>query len=183
MKINQRLIPPIVTADDDNKPTSSTLLEETAQTIQDPPVIHPSHEDNLPVTCINNPSILAEDDKKPAATCLEEKLLTMQQLPFMHPSLPPFCSSEVAWICEICDCNWPPSQKRCGTCNRWKGGKRTIRTSGKSKPKENTVSKEKRKKRGRKSKSLTPIPGQDLDIPLVVGGALVVGDTTLSPLT
>ena len=45
------------------------------------------------------------------------------------------------------------------------------------------MSKEKGKKRGRKSKSLTPIPGQDLDIPLVVGGALVVGDTTLSPLT
>ena len=58
-----------------------------------------------------------------------------------------------------------------------------MRTSGKSKPKENTVSKEKGKKRGRKSKLLTPIPGQDLDIPLVVGGALVVGDTTLSPLT
>ncbi len=45
------------------------------------------------------------------------------------------------------------------------------------------MSKEKGKKRGRKSKSLPPIPGQDLDIPLVVGGALVVGDTTLSPLT
>jgi hypothetical protein len=39
------------------------------------------------------------------------------------------------------------------------------------------------KKRGRKSKSLTPIPGQDIDIPLLVGGALVVGDKTLSPLT
>ncbi len=50
-----------------------------------------------------------------------------------------------------------------------------MRTLGKSKPKENTLSKEKGKKRGRKSKSLTPIPGQDLDIPLVVGGALVVG--------
>ena len=58
-----------------------------------------------------------------------------------------------------------------------------MRASGKSKPKENTVSKEKGKKRGRKSKSLTPIPGQDVDIPLVVGGALVVGDTTFSPLT
>jgi hypothetical protein len=30
---------------------------------------------------------------------------------------------------------------------------------------------------------LTPIPGQDVDIPLVIGGALVVGDTTFSPLT
>ncbi len=44
------------------------------------------------------------------------------------------------------------------------------------------MSKEKGKKRGRKSKLLPPIPGQDVDIPLVVGGALVVGNTTLSPL-
>ncbi len=47
--------------------------------IQDPSVIHPSLEDNLPVTCINNPSILAEDDKKPAATRLEETLLTTSE--------------------------------------------------------------------------------------------------------
>ncbi len=106
---------PSVTADDDNKPASSTLLEETVQTIQDPPVIHPSLENNLPVTRINNPSILAEDYKKPAATQLEEMLPTMQQPPFMHPSLPPFRSSEVDWICEICDCYWPPLQTRCGT--------------------------------------------------------------------
>ncbi len=40
------------------------------------------------------------------------------------------------------------------------------------------------KKRGRKSKSLLPIPGQDVDIPLVVGGALLVeGEATFSPLT
>ncbi len=58
-----------------------------------------------------------------------------------------------------------------------------MRTLGKSNPKENTVSKEKEKKRGRKSKLLTPNPGQGLDIPLVVGGALVVGETILSPLT
>ncbi len=45
------------------------------------------------------------------------------------------------------------------------------------------MSKDKWKKRGRKSKSLTPIPCQDVDIPLVVGGALVVGDTTFSSLT
>ncbi len=56
-------------------------------------------------------------------------------------------------------------------------------TSGKRGSKEKTVSKEKGKKRGRKSKSLTPIPGQDGDIPLVVGSTLVVGDTTFSPLT
>ncbi len=56
-------------------------------------------------------------------------------------------------------------------------------TLGKRDSKEKTVSKEKGKRRGRKSKSLTPIPGQDVDIPLVVSGALVVGDTTFSPLT
>ncbi len=46
-----------------------------------------------------------------------------------------------------------------------------------------TVSNNKGKKRGRKSKLLTPIPGQDVDIPLVVGGALVVGEATFGPLT
>ncbi len=46
------------------------------------------------------------------------------------------------------------------------------------------MSNNKGKKRGsRKSKSLTPIQGQDVNIPLVVGGALVVGDTTFRPLT
>jgi hypothetical protein len=54
---------------------------------------------------------------------------------------------------------------------------------GKRDSKEKTVSKEKGKKRGRKSKLLTPIPGQNVDILLVVGGTLVVGDTTFSPLT
>ncbi len=45
------------------------------------------------------------------------------------------------------------------------------------------MSNNKGKKRGRKSKSLTPIPGKDVDIPLVVGGALVVGEATFSQLT
>ncbi len=45
------------------------------------------------------------------------------------------------------------------------------------------MSNNKGKKRGRKSKLLTPIPVQDVNILLVVGGALVVGDTTFSPLT
>jgi hypothetical protein len=29
------------------------------------------------------------------------------------------------WICEFFDSQWPPSQKRCGSCKRWKGGKRS----------------------------------------------------------
>ncbi len=44
------------------------------------------------------------------------------------------------------------------------------------------MSNKKGKKRGRKSKLLTPIPGQDVDIPLEVDGALVVGGATFSPL-
>jgi hypothetical protein len=87
----------------------------------------------------------------------------------------------VPWICEFCDSQWPPLQKRCGSCKRWKGGKRSL--SAKKDTKEKTMSNNKVKKRGRKSKLLTPIPGQDVYIPLVVGGALVVGNTTFSPLT
>ena len=45
------------------------------------------------------------------------------------------------------------------------------------------MSNNKAKKRGRKSKLLTPIPAQEVDIPLEVGGALVVGGATCSPLT
>ncbi len=60
-----------------------------------------------------------------------------------------------------------------------KGAYRQKRTQRKK-----TVSNNKGKKRGRESKLLTPIPDQDVNIPLVVGGALVVvGDTTFSPLT
>ncbi len=45
------------------------------------------------------------------------------------------------------------------------------------------MSNDKAKKRGKKSKMLTPIPGQEVDIPLEVGGALVVDSGTFSPLT
>ncbi len=48
---------------------------------------------------------------------------------------------------------------------------------------EQTVSNDKAKKRGRKSLTLPPIPAQEADIPLQVGGALVVGGATFSPLT
>ncbi len=45
------------------------------------------------------------------------------------------------------------------------------------------VPNDKGNKRGRKRKLLSPIPGQNVDIPLVVGGALVVGEATFSQLT
>jgi hypothetical protein len=57
-------------------------------------------------------------------------------------------------------------QKRCGSCKRWKGGKRSL--SNKKDNQEQTVSNNKEKKRGRKSKMLPPIPAQEVDIPLVV---------------
>ncbi len=89
------------------------------------------NEDKLPVIPTKKTLVTAVDDKKPAATLLEETLRTMQEPPVIHPSLPPFGSSVVAWICEFCDCQWPPSQKRCGNCKRWKGGKRSMITWGK----------------------------------------------------
>ncbi len=46
-----------------------------------------------------------------------------------------------------------------------------------------TVPNNKGKKRGTKRKLLTPIPNQDVDIPLVVARALVVWEATFSPLT
>ncbi len=72
----------------------------------------------------------------------------------------------VAWICEFCDSQWPQSQERCGSYKRWKGGKRSL--SNKKYKEEQTVSKDKEKKRGRKSKTLPTIPAQEVDIPLVV---------------
>jgi hypothetical protein len=91
------------------------------------------------------------------------------------PSLPAIAGKVVAWICEFCDSQWPQSQKRHGSCKRWKGGKRSL--SNKKDNQEQTVSKDKEKKRGRKSKMLPTIPAQEVDIPLVVGGA------SCSPLT
>jgi predicted ATP-dependent serine protease len=81
----------------------------------------------------------------------------------------------VAWICEFCDLQWPQLQKRCVSCKRWKGGKRSL--PNKKDKQEQTVSKDKEKKRGRKSKTLRILPAQEVDIPLVVGGA------SCSPLT
>jgi hypothetical protein len=78
-------------------------------------------------------------------------------------------------MCEFCDSLCPQSQKRCGSSKRWKGGKRSL--PNKKENQEQTLSKDKEKKRGRKSKMLPIIPAQEVDNPLVVGGA------SCSPLT
>jgi hypothetical protein len=131
-----------------------------------------------------NDDDIADDNRKPAAKSQEEMLTTAVQEQMVTNTILHSLvigNKVVPWICEFCDSQWPPLQKRCGSCKRWKGGKRS--SSATKDTKEKTVSNDKGKKRGRKSKSLTPIPGQDVNIPLVVGGALVVGDTTFSPLT
>ncbi len=105
-------------------------------------------------------------------------LTTHVQVQFIQrtiPSLPAIAGNVVAWICEFCDSQWPQLQKRCGSCKRWKGGKRSI--SNKKDKQEQTVSKDSEKKRGRKSKTLPTATAQEVDIPLVVGGA------SCSPLT
>ncbi len=130
---------PSVTAQDDTKPADA----------QKPAAIP-----------TKNPSVTAEDDTKPADTLQEEMFCTIQEPPIIQqaiPSLPLFGSNLVAWICEFCDSQWPQLQKRCGTCKRWKGGKRSL--LAKKNSKEKTMLKDKGRKRGRKSKLLTPIPG------------------------
>ncbi len=120
----------------------------------------------------------AEEDRKPVANQQEEMLTTHVQAQFIQrtiPSLPAIAGNMVAWICEFGDLQWPQLQKRCGSYKRWKGGKRNL--SNKKDKQEQTVSKDNEKKRGRKSKTLPTALAQEVDIPLVVGGA------SCSPLT
>jgi hypothetical protein len=91
------------------------------------------------------------------------------------PSLPAIAGKVVAWIYQFCGSQWPQMQKRSGSCKRWKGGKRSL--SNKNNNQEHTVSEDKEKKRGRRSKMLPNIPVQEVDIRLVLGGA------SCSPLT
>jgi hypothetical protein len=138
----------------------------------------------IPTEVGRNDDDIADDNRKAAAKSQEEMLTTAVQEQMVTNTILHSLvigNKVVPWICEFCDSQWPPLQKRCGGCKRWKGGKRSLLANKDTK--EKTVSNDKGKKRGRKSKSLTPIPGQDVNIPLVVGGALVVGDTTCSPLT
>jgi hypothetical protein len=126
---NQQLFPqknPSVTAEDDTKP-AATQQEEMYKDEWKPA--------SIPT---KNPSVTAEDDMKPVATLQEETFPTIQEPPIIQqaiPSLPAFGSNVVAWICEFCDSQWPPSKKRCGTCKRWKGGKRSLSAKKNSKEK------------------------------------------------
>ncbi len=143
-----------------------------------PVAIPHKNSSTIPPEDGKNDDYIAEDKRKPAANQQEEMLTSEVPAQFIQntiPSLQAIAGKVVAWICEFCDSQWPQSQKRCGSCKRWKGGKRSL--SNKKDKFEQTVSKDKEKKRGRKSKTLPPIPAQEVDIPLVVGGA------SCSPLT
>jgi hypothetical protein len=96
------------------------------------------------------------------------------------PSLLEIGGKVVPWICEFCDSQWPQSQKRCGTCKRWKGGKRSL--SNKKDNQDQIVSNNKVKKRGWKSKMLPPIPAQEVDIPLEVGSAFGIKWCNMQPI-
>jgi hypothetical protein len=112
-----------------------------------------------------NDDDIADDNRKPEAKSQEEMFTTAVQEQMVTNTIlhSLVISNEVGpWICEFCDSQWPPSQKRYGSCKRWKGGKRSLSTTKDTK--EKTVSNNKGKKRGRKSKLLTPIPGQDVNI-------------------
>jgi hypothetical protein len=101
--------------------------------------------------------------------------ITVKSIQLTIPSLPAIAGKVVTWICEFCDLQWPQLQKRCGSCKRWKGGKRSL--PKRKDNQEQTVSKDKGKKRGWKIKMLPPIPAQEVNIPLVVGSV------SCSPLT
>ncbi len=137
-----------------------------------PLTIPPENSGTIPSLHRKIDDYFAEEDRKPATNQQEEMLTTHVQAQVIHhsiPSLPAIAGNVVAWICEFCDSQWPQSQKRCGRCKRWNGGKRSF--SNKKDKQEQTVSKDNKKKRGRKSKTLPTAPAQEVDIPLVVGSA------------
>jgi hypothetical protein len=90
---------------------------------------------------------IAEDKRKPAANQQEEMLtteVTAQTIQYTIPCLPAIAGKVATWICEFCDSQWPQLQKRCGSCKRWKGGKKGL--SKKMDNQEQTVSKTRRRK-------------------------------------
>jgi hypothetical protein len=151
---------------------------------EEPVVIPHQIKATIPPKDGKNDDYIAVDKRKPKAKSQKEMLTAAVQEQMLTNTIPyslAIGGKVVPWICEFCDSQWPPWQKRCGTCKRWNGGKRRL--SDKKDHKKKTVSNNKGKKRGRKIKLLTPIPSQDVEIPLVVGGALVVGGPSFSPLT
>jgi hypothetical protein len=143
-----------------------------------PPTIPPENSGTIPLLHGKIDDYFAEDDRKPAAHQQEEILTTNVQAQIIQrtiPSLPAMAGNMVAWSCEFCDSQCPQWQKRYGSCKRWKGDKRSL--PNKKDNQGQTVSNDKKKKRGKKSKTLHTPPAKEVDINLVVGSA------SCSPLT
>ncbi len=76
-----------------------------------------------------NDDDIADDNRKPAAKSQEEMFTTAVQEQMVTNTIlhSLVIGNNVGpWICEFCDSQWSPSQKRCGSCKRWKGGKRNL---------------------------------------------------------
>ncbi len=76
-----------------------------------------------------NDDDIADDNRKPAAKSQEEMFTTAVQEQMVTNIIlySLVIGNKVGpWICEFCDSQWPPSQERCGSCKRWKGGKRSL---------------------------------------------------------
>jgi hypothetical protein len=83
----------------------------------------------IPAEVGRNDDDIADDNRKPAAKSQEEVLTTAVQEQMvtntiLHSLI--IGNKVVPWICEYCDSQWPTPQTRCGSCNRWKGGKRSL---------------------------------------------------------
>jgi hypothetical protein len=95
----------------------------------EPVAIPHENSSTIPPEDGKNDDDIAEDKRKSAANQQEEMLTTKvpaQLIQNTIPSLPAIAGKVVAWICEFCDSQWPQLQKRCGSCQRWKGGKRSL---------------------------------------------------------
>ncbi len=114
-------------------PTKNTSVTQIAIAHLKPSVkpltIPPENSGTVPSLHGKIDDYFAENVRKPAANQQEEMLTTNIQAQFIQctiPSLPAIAGNVVAWIYEFSDSQWPQLQKRCASCKRWKGGKRSL---------------------------------------------------------
>jgi hypothetical protein len=112
-----------------NHPSVSPSATPHKNPSSQPVVISNKKKAIIPAEVGRNDDDIADDNRKPAAKSQEEMLTAaVQEQMVTNTILHSLVISNkvVPWICEFCDSQWPPSQKRCGSCKRWKGGKRSL---------------------------------------------------------
>ncbi len=75
----------------------------------------------IPAEVGRNDDDIADDNRKPAAKSQEEMITTAVQEQMVTNTILhslEIGNKVVPWICEFCNSQWPPSQKRCGSCKR-----------------------------------------------------------------